>query len=148
MRRMAWLVLVVCAFIAGTAGCSKKKELPAVTPVQQASAMQLGFAVGSFMAQQAQPLELRKESSLGFLRSESDLLKFMGRLSINETDAASATSALLDGFADPDPSRGGQLINEGTNLLMQRLSDGGYPELLWVFKLGITVGHSRAAIGT
>ena len=146
MRRTACLVVVAIALAAGLAGCKKKQALPPVTEVQQASAMQLGFAVGSFTAQQSQPLELRKESAVGFLRSESDLLRFMARIPINDTDAASATSALLDGFADPNPSRGAQLVSEGINLLMQRLADGSYPELLWVFKAGVTVGHSMEII--
>jgi hypothetical protein len=117
-----------------------------VAPSAQAAAIQLGFAAGSFVAQGSQPMELRKESSLGFARSEADLFTFMGRLQISETDAAGVASGLLDGFADPNPTRGAQLVSDAMNQVMGRLEVSPYPELLWAFRVGNTVGHMAETV--
>ena len=137
--RVAMGMLVL---LAAGPGCKKQPPPPvAATPIQQASALQLGFAAGSFLAQDTQTLELRKQPVAGFARSEDDLYTFMARLGISETDAASAVSAMLDGFADPNPRRGSELLSQGINLVMSYVANGPSPELLRVFKVGITVGH-------
>ena len=122
-------------------GCSNKKALPPLTISTQAAAIELGFAVGSFVAQAAQPMELRQESSLAFSRSEADLHAFMGRLQLSDSDATSVASGMLEGFADPNPERGKLLISDAMNVVMARLQASPYPELLWSFKVGFTVGH-------
>jgi hypothetical protein len=145
MRRLGYLAVAVCLVLAGPA-CTSKKTLPPVAPSTQAAAMQLGFAAGSFVAQGSQPMELRKESALGFARSEADLFKFMGQLQLSESDSAGVASGMLDGFADPNPARGSQLISEVMNQVMGRLQASPYPELLWAFKVGYSVGHMAETV--
>ena len=108
--------------------------------------MQLGFAAGSFMAQHAQTLEARKESFGKFARTEADLQTFLARVSIGESNATAIVSALVDGFDDPNPSRGGELITQGVNDLMQRLSTGPNPDLFWVFKVGFALGFEMETV--
>ncbi|MCX6544927.1 MAG: hypothetical protein NTV05_11030 [Acidobacteria bacterium] len=139
--RHSWLVVVALCCAVVLADCTNKKPLPPVAPSAQGAAMQLGLAAGSFVAQAAQPMELRKESAVGFSRSESDLFTFMGRLQIAEAEAAGVASGMLDGFADPNPTRGSQLISDAMNDVMARLEASSYPELLWAFKVGFTIGH-------
>ena len=146
MRRAltGWLVAVV---LFSTAGCKGKPAAPVpATPVQQAAAMELGFAAGSFMAQYTQPLEARTESAGKFARSEASLHTFMGRIPVNDADATSIVSAWLDGFDDPNPERGGPLLTQGVNDLLQRLSAGANPELFWVFKVGFTLAYEVESV--
>jgi len=139
--------VVALAGLVVVASCKSKPPAPlAATPAQQASALQLGFAAGSFLAQYTQPPDARKESFGRFARSESDLYTFMGRLSIGETDSTAVVGALLDGFDDPNPERGGQLITQGVNDIMRRLSAGSSPELFWVFKIGLTLGYEMETV--
>ena len=145
MRHPGFVVVACCLTLAVSA-CTRKKPLPPVAPAAQGAAIQLGLAAGSFMAQESQPLELRKESSLGFSRTEADLLTFMGRLQLSDADAAAIATGMLDGFADSNPTRGEQLISEAMNQLMARLEAGSYPELLWAFKVGYTIGHMGETI--
>ncbi|MCX6538211.1 MAG: hypothetical protein NT151_04655 [Acidobacteria bacterium] len=145
MRHWLALTTLVLALLAGPA-CKSKQTLPPVAPSTQAAAIQLGFAAGSMVAQGSQPMELRKESALGFARSEADLLTFMGRLQLSETDAAAVASGMLDGFADPNPARGSQLISDAMNQVMARLEVSPYPELLWAFRVGYTVGHMAETV--
>jgi hypothetical protein len=145
MRNPGLVVVALCIAAAGPA-CTSKKPLPPVAPSSQGAAIQLGLAAGSFVAQGAQPLELRKESAVGFSRTETDLLTFMGRLQIPENDAAGVASGLLDGFADPNPARGSQLISDAMNQVMARLEAGPYPELLWAFKVGYSMGHMAETV--
>lgn len=145
MRQRWTLITLVLALVAGPA-CGKKQPLPPVAPLTQAAAIQLGFAAGSFVAQGSQPMELRKESALGFARGEADLLTFMGRLQIPESDAAGVASGMLDGFADPNPARGSQLISDAMNQVMRRLETSPNPELLWAFRVGYSVGHMAETV--
>jgi hypothetical protein len=146
MRHQLALVTMLLVLVAAGPACKSKKPLPPVAPSTQAAAIQLGFATGSFVAQGSQPLELRQESSMGFLRSEADLHAFMGRLQISESDAAGVVSGMLDGFADPNPTRGSQLISDAMNLVMTKLQVSPYPELLWAFKVGYSVGHMAETV--
>ena len=70
----------------------------------------------------------------------------MGRLQLSDADAAAIATGMLDGFADSNPTRGEQLISEAMNQLMARLEAGSYPELLWAFKVGYTIGHMGETI--
>jgi len=140
MRHSGLVVVALCLAVV-VAACTNKKTLPPVAPSAQGAALQLGFAAGSFVAQGAQPMELRKESAVGFARTEADLFTFMGRLQIPEADAAGVASGMLDGFADPNPTRGSQLISAAMNDVMARLEASSYPELLWAFKVGFSLGH-------
>jgi hypothetical protein len=146
MRHRLALATMLLVLVAAGPACKSTKPLPPVAPSTQAAAIQLGFATGSVVAQGSQPMELRQESSLGFSRGESDLHTFMGRLQISESDAAGVVSGMLDGFADPNPSRGSQLISDAMNLVMTKLQVGPYPELLWVFKVGYAVGHMAETV--
>jgi len=132
---------VVLCVAATVSACSNKKPLPPLPPATHAAAIELGFAVGSLDAQAAQPLDLRQTSSLGFARSEADLQGFMDRLQLPGTDATTIATGMLEGFADPNPTRGRQLMSDALNLLMNRLQASPYPELLWSFKVGLSVGH-------
>jgi len=145
MRYRLALTTLMLALVTGSA-CGKKQPLPPVAPSTQAAAIQLGFAAGSFVAQGSQPMELRKESALGFARSEADLFKFMGQLQLSESDSAGVASGMLDGFADPNPARGSQLISDAMNQVMGRLQASPYPELLWAFKVGYSVGHMAETV--
>jgi len=145
MRRGLALTTMVLALVAGPA-CGRKPPLVPVAPLAQAAAVQLGLAAGSFVAQGSQPMELRKESSLGFARSEADLLKFMGRLQLSDSDAARVASGMLDGFADPNPATGSQLTADAMTQVMGRLEASPYPELLWAFKAGYSVGHMAETV--
>jgi hypothetical protein len=145
MRNSRLIVIALCIAAAGPA-CTSKKPLPPVTASAQGAAMQLGFAAGSFMAQGNQPIELRKQSAMGFSRSEADLFTFMGRLQMPETDAAAVATGMLDGFADLNPARGTQLISDAMNQLMGRLETGPHPELLWTFKVGYSIGHMAETV--
>ena len=145
MRHCSTLTTVLLILVAGLA-CTSKKTLPPVAPSTQAAAVQLGFAAGSIVAQGSQPMELRKESALGFARSEADLFAFMGRLQLSESDAAGVASGMLDGFADPNPARGSQLISDAMNQVMRRLEVSPYPELMWAFKVGYSLGHMAETV--
>ena len=145
MRHCSTLTTLLLILIAGPA-CTSKKPLPPVAPSTQGAALQLGFAAGSFVAQGAQPMEFRKDSALGFSRSEADLFAFMGRLQLSESDAAGVASGMLDGFADPNPERGSQLISDAMNRVMGRLEVSPYPELLWAFKVGYSLGHMAETV--
>ncbi len=145
MQRLSCLAILVWVMFDASA-CGKKPALPPVAPSTQAAAIQLGFAAGSFVAQSAQPMDLRKESSLGFARTEADLLTFMGRLQFSESDAAGVATGLLDGFAESNPARGSHLISDAMNLAMTRLETSQYPELLWAFKVGHSLGHMAETI--
>jgi hypothetical protein len=134
------------ALAVGSACKSKPTAPPPLPPSTLAAAIQLGFAAGSFVAQGAQPLDLRKVSSFAFARTEADLHTFMGRLQISESDAAGIVAGLLDGFADPNPTRGGQLISDAIGQIGTRLESSPYPELLYAFRVGYTVGHMAEAI--
>lgn len=144
MRQSGLVAAALCCVV--VAACTNKKTLPPVAPSMQGAAVQLGLAAGSFVAQASQPIELRQESALGFSRAEADLYTFLGRLQIPETDAAGIVSGMLDGFADPSPARGSHVISDAINEVMTRLEASSYPELLWAFKVGFTVGHMGETI--
>lgn len=144
MRYQSFAV-ALCVTVAVSA-CSNKKPLPPLPPATHAAAVELGFAAGSLDAQAAQPMDLRQNSSLGFARSEADLVGFMDRLQLPAADAANIATGMLEGFADPNPARGGQLMSDAMNLLMSRLQASPYPELLWSFKVGFSVGHMGETI--
>lgn len=144
MRHSGLIVIALCCAV--VSACTNRKTLPPVAPSMQGAAVQLGLAAGSFVAQESQPMESRQESALRFARSENDLYTFLGRLQIPETEAAGIVAGMLDGFADPNPTRGSHVISDAINEVMTRLEAGSYPELLWAFKVGFTVGHMGESI--
>jgi hypothetical protein len=146
MRHRLALATLLLVLVAAGPACKSNKPLPPVSLSMQGAALQLGIAAGSFVAQSSQPVELRQESSMGFSRGEADLHAFLGRLQISESDAVAVVSGMLDGFADPNPARGSQLISDAMNLAMTRLQTSQYPELLWVFKVGHSVGHMSETV--